>query len=75
MNVKRFAIIGGHPYDFANNTELNCTIIGFGELTKSESSEPDNGLDGYLNTVKVKYGKDACVQVSLGQYVLNIYPT
>lgn len=72
MNVKRFAVIGGHPNDFTNNTEMNCTIIGFGQLPKNMSDNPYAGIIGYLNTVKVKYGKDACVKVLLNQYVLNI---
>lgn len=62
MNVKRFAVIGGHPYEFANNKEIDCTIIGFGELSKNESNYPNDELKGYLTTVKVKYGKDACMQ-------------
>ncbi|VVC43492.1 Peptidase S1, PA clan,Serine proteases, trypsin family, histidine active site,Serine proteases, trypsin, partial [Cinara cedri] len=56
-NVTKYTILSGHPDEFANNTELSCFVLGFGD-----TGNPNNIYKniGFITNVEVKYGSKAC---------------
>lgn len=57
IKINKYAILSGHPDDFANDVIVECVVIGFG-MTESSNNFFLN--QGYITYAQVKFGSNAC---------------